>query len=177
MADAFPGKQLQGRISPCIGNRHSPYSDHIIYVWVGEDSDNQIWLKRSILCKWKRNIVRRDAGFLCACMPVAQTASWVMMPVSPKRCPYLSKDASISKIMTEPDYIKLDSIEINVAILLQIWLLQMFFTKGGFQPKHPMWWHKVMSLVYCLVCDERSIHLFHINAFQSLSVAESVLAA
>ena len=41
MAVAFLGKQLRGRISPCIGNTHAPYLDHITYVRVGEDSDNR----------------------------------------------------------------------------------------------------------------------------------------
>ena len=42
MADAFLGKQLRGRISTCIGNRHSPYLDHMTCITVGMDSDNQI---------------------------------------------------------------------------------------------------------------------------------------
>ena len=42
MADALPGKQLRGRISLCIGNRHSPYLDDITHVWVREGSDNRI---------------------------------------------------------------------------------------------------------------------------------------
>ena len=41
-----------------------------------------------------------------------------------------------------------------------MWLpLQMFLTKEGIRLKHPMRWHKVMSLMHCLVCDE-CIHIY-----------------
>ena len=63
MAEAFPGKQLRGRISPCIGNRYSPYLDHMACIWVGMDDDNRIRQKRTILCKREGNKSRRDAGF------------------------------------------------------------------------------------------------------------------
>ena len=83
-----------------------------------------------------------------------------MMPVSPKRCPYLSKDVSVSKSMPEPDYINLNSIELKRCSTVQLWLpLKMVLTKEGVQLKHPMRWHKVMSLMHCLVFDE-CIHIY-----------------
>ena len=51
MAEAFPGEQLQWRLSLCIGNRHSPYLYYITYTGVGIYSANRIGLKRNSLCK------------------------------------------------------------------------------------------------------------------------------
>ena len=102
MADAFPGKQLRGRISPCIGNRHSPYLDHMTCIWIEMDSGNRIWQKRSILCKREGNKSRRDAGF---------SPSWFCHDAcsSIPGCRYLLWDAPISSLdfmltVTQPTY-------------------------------------------------------------------------
>ena len=63
MADAFPVKELRGRISPCIHSRHSPYLDHMTCIWAGMDGDNRIEQKRSIRCKSEGNKSWWDAGF------------------------------------------------------------------------------------------------------------------
>ena len=89
MTDAFPGKQLRGRISPCISNIHSPYLDRMTCVWVGMISDNRIWQKRSILCKWGRVINRGG-------MPVSHHRDFAMMLVAQFR-DYLA-DAPISSL-------------------------------------------------------------------------------
>ena len=102
MADAFPGNQLWGQISPSIGNRHSPDLDYITCIWVGMECDNRIWQKRHILCKRKGNKSRQDAGF---------SPSWVCHAAgsSIPGCRYLLGDASISSLdfvltVTHPTY-------------------------------------------------------------------------
>ena len=104
MADAFPGKQLWGRISPFISNRHSPYLDHMACIWVGMGSDNRIWQKRSILCKREGNKSPRDAGFSPSrfCHDAGNSIS---------ECRYLLGDAPISSLdlmltVTHPTYFK-----------------------------------------------------------------------
>ena len=102
MADAVPGKQLLGRISPSIRNRHSPYLDYITCIWVGMDSDNRIGLKWCILCKREGNKSRRDAGFSPSCFCHDAGSS---IP----GCRYLFGDALISSLdfmltITHPMY-------------------------------------------------------------------------
>ena len=53
------------------------------------------------------------------------------MAVSPKRCPNLSKDASISKNMTEADYMNLDSIELKRCSIVRKCDCYNFFSKDG----------------------------------------------
>ena len=89
MADAFPGKQFWGRISPFISNRHSPYLDHMACIWVGMGSDNRIWQKRSILCKREGNKSPRDAGFSPSRFCHDAGNSIFGMPVSPWGCAHL----------------------------------------------------------------------------------------
>ena len=62
--------------------------------------------------------------------------------------------------MTELDYINLDSIELRrCSIVTNVVVTNVFLQRRWFHPKHSMWWHKVMSLMYYLVCDER-IHIY-----------------
>ena len=56
MADAFLCKQLRGRISPSVRNKHSLF-------WTTSFNNTRIWQKRSILCEREGNESRRDAGF------------------------------------------------------------------------------------------------------------------
>ena len=102
MADVFPGKQLRGLISPWIGNIHSPYLDHMTCIWVRLDSENRIWQKTIILCKWEDNQSQRDASFSPSWF-CHDAGSWIL------GCRYLLGDAPIASL----DFMQLHSWRIS----------------------------------------------------------------
>ena len=70
MADAFPGKQLWGRISPRINNRHSSYLDHMTLekiVTIGFDQDEAFFAN---------DRVTNCGGMPVSCVPDAGSSNY-----------------------------------------------------------------------------------------------------
>ena len=75
MADAFPGKQLRGRISPLIGHKNSPYLDYITCIYEFK------WI--ATIGFHKSEVIFANGRVInLGGMPVSHHREFAMMPVA-----------------------------------------------------------------------------------------------